>query len=104
VRDLDERVTLAAFRVLHADVWGLLGQLPLELAPLFFGPPQFLGGGCEIEEMDRNDRGPGTEIGVSDQSIELTTSLRESGVDLIQPLLLRLGVGVSTGGSQAYSS
>jgi hypothetical protein len=105
VSDLDERVTLEALRFLRAYVLGgLIGQLAFELAPLLLGPPQFLGGGREIEEMDRNYRGPGTEIGVSDQGVELTTSLRESGMDVVQPLLLRLGVGVSTGGSQACSS
>ena len=86
----------------------LLGPLALyllfELAPLLLGPAQLLDGRGQIEEVDGHDRGPGAEIGISDQSIELPTSLRESGMDLIQPLLLRLGVGVATGGSQACSS
>ncbi|MGH2700520.1 MAG: hypothetical protein ACRDJ2_01970 [Actinomycetota bacterium] len=102
--DLDERVTLEALRFLRAYVLGgLIGQLALEFAPLLLGPPKFFGGGREIEEMDRNYRGPGTEIGVSNKGVELAASLRESGMDVVQPLLLSLGVGVSAGGSQACS-
>ena len=82
----------------------LLGKLPLELAPLLFGPPKLLRGRCEIEEMDGNDRGSGTEVGISDQCIELTARLSEAGFDVVQSFLLRLCVGVSTGSSQAYSS
>ena len=82
----------------------VLGKLPLELAPLLFGPPELLGGRCEIEEVNGNDGGSGTEVGISDQGIELTTRFRESGLNVMQSFLLRLSVGVSTGSSQAYSS
>jgi hypothetical protein len=61
-----------------------LGYLSIELAPLLFGPAQLLHGGGEVEEMDRNDRGPGTEICVADEGIELSSRLDEAGVDLLQ--------------------
>lgn len=53
--------------------------------------------------MHGNDVGPGPQIGVTDESIELSAGLGQARLDLIQPLLLLFGVVVSTGSSQAYS-
>ena len=45
--------------------------------------------------MDGDDRGSGAEIGVADQSVELSSGFDQSGVDLGQSLVLLGGVSVS---------
>jgi hypothetical protein len=45
------------------------GQLAVELSPFLFGPSQFLDGRCQIEKVNRNDVGPGAQVGVADQGI-----------------------------------
>jgi hypothetical protein len=53
-------------------------QLLIELAPLLLGPAELLDRGCEIEEMDRNDRGAGPQVGVPDEGIQLPAGLDET--------------------------
>ena len=71
-----------------------LGQLAVELAPLFLGPAQLLDRGRQIQEMDGNDRGAGAEVGVADEGVELPSCRREPLVDLPQPFELLGGVAL----------
>ena len=54
------------------------GGLLVELPPLLLGPPELLDGGGEVEEVDRDDIGPGSQVGVSDQGIQLAPGLDQS--------------------------
>ena len=77
-------------------------QLLVELAPLLLGPAELLDRGCEIEEMDRNDRGAGPQVGVPDEGIQLPAGLDETCVDGSQAFLLLWGVtgpGARQGGA-----
>lgn len=73
------------------------GDLPVEFPPLLLGPPQLLGSGGEIEEVNGHDRCPWTKVRVADQSVELTTSLDQASVDLTQPFVLFGGVAGPAG-------
>ena len=71
-----------------------LGELAVELAPLFLGPAELLDRGREIQEMDGDDGGAGAEVGVADESIQLPSCRRELLVDLPQPFELLGGVAL----------
>ncbi|HYO60636.1 MAG TPA: hypothetical protein VEU29_01905 [Actinomycetota bacterium] len=64
---------------------GGFGQLAVELAPFLLGPAELLDGGCQIQEMDRDDGGSGAEVGVADESVELPSRRRQLVVDLPEP-------------------
>jgi hypothetical protein len=81
----------------------LLGDFSFELAPLFFGPTEFLRRGSEVQEVHRNDVGSGPQVGVTNEGVELAAGLRQPGLDSLESLLLLFGVDVSAGRSQAYS-
>jgi hypothetical protein len=71
-----------------------LRQLAVQLAPLLLGPAELLDRGCEVEEMDGDDRGPGAEVGVADESVELPPCRRQLVVDLPEPFDLLGGVAL----------
>ncbi len=81
----------------------LLPELSFELAPFLLGPSKLLCRRGKVQEVHRNDVGPGSQVGIADKSIELAAGLGQSRLDLLQPLLLLFGVVVSTVSSQAYS-
>lgn len=60
----------------------------VELAPLLLGPPELLDRGREIEEVDRDDRGTGAQVGVADQCVELPAGLGQTFVNELEPLPL----------------
>lgn len=61
-------------------------QLPVELAPLLFRPPQLLDRGGQVEEVHRDDRRARPEVGIPDERIQLPPGLRYAGVDLAKSL------------------
>lgn len=70
------------------------GELTVELSPLLLGPPQLLDRGCQVQEVDGNDRGPGAEVGVADESVELSSCRRQPLVNLPEPFDLLGGVAL----------
>ena len=81
--------------VLFVDfVRGGFGHLLIELAPFLLGPSELLDRGREVEEVNRNDRGTGPEVGVSDESVQLTAGLDKAGMDPAQALALLTRVEV----------
>jgi hypothetical protein len=68
-------------------------DLLVEIAPLFLGPPKLLDCRREVEEMDRDYRSAGTQVGISDEGVELATSLDQSLVDLCEPFTVLARVG-----------
>ncbi len=68
-----------------------LRHLIVELAPLLLGPSELLRRRREIEEVDRNDRRSGPQIGIPDEGVELASCLGETGVDLAESFGLPCG-------------
>lgn len=66
----------------------------VQLSPFFLGPTEFLDGGGQVEEVDRDDRSSGPEICVSDEGIELPPGLYQAGMDRSKSLGLLWGVPV----------
>lgn len=56
-------------------------HLPIELPPLLFGPAELLHRRGEIKEVNGDDRGAGTEIGISDQCIQFPAGFNQASVD-----------------------
>lgn len=79
-----------------------LGDLLFELAPLLFGPAQLLDGRSKVEEVDRDDRSSGSQVGVADECIELSPGFDEAGMDLAEAFGL-LGRETDTRGVQSGS-
>jgi hypothetical protein len=67
---------------------GAFGELLIELPPLLLGPPQLFDCGRQVQKMDRDDRGPRPEVGVSDQRIQLPPGFYQPGVDKSKSLAL----------------
>jgi hypothetical protein len=81
VCDLDDEVLRRARLV-------SLFQFLVELAPLLLRPAELFDRGREIEEVDRNDRCTGAEVGVTDQRVELPAGLDQTFVNELEPLPL----------------
>ncbi len=64
--------------------FGLDGGV-VELAPFLFGPAQLLNRRGKVEEVNRHDRGPWTEVGVPYEGVELPPGLDEARTDLAEP-------------------
>jgi hypothetical protein len=69
-----------------------LDQITIQLSPFLLGPPQLLHRGGEIEKVNGDDRGPGAQVCVADESIQLTPRLDYSGVDRTQSFFVLGGV------------
>lgn len=78
-------------------MWLARSELLVELAPLLLRPAQLLHRGREVEEVHRDDRRTGSEVGVADQSVQLTTGLYQAGMDGVEALGLLRGVAVPVG-------
>lgn len=64
------------------------GNFLVELAPLFFGPPQFLDGRGQVEEMHGDDRRARTQVCVADEGVEFASGFDKSLMDLPEAFLL----------------
>lgn len=70
------------------------GELLVELSPFLLGPAELLHGGREVEEVNGDDRGPGAQISVPDQGVELPACLDQTGMDRSKSFGLLGGVSV----------
>ena len=80
------RLPVVGLRGVRGRRGGVLDQLFVQLAPFLLGPAQLLGRGGEVEEMNGNDRGPGTKVCVADEGVQLSPRRRKPLLDLSEPL------------------
>lgn len=67
--------------VFFLDLHGSRRDLLVQLPPFFLGPSELLDRRRQVEEMDGHDVGPGPEVGVADQGIELPAGFDQTAMD-----------------------
>jgi len=67
-------------------------NLLIELPPFLFGPAKLFHCGGEVEEVDRNDRCPWTQVGIPYQCIQFSACLYKAFVNPAQTFLLLGGI------------
>lgn len=70
------------------------GFITIQLPPLLLGPAKLLHRGGQVEEVDRHYGGPGPEVGIADESVELPAGFDDAGMNEAETVSLFCAVAV----------